>query len=120
MKAVPLLGCLLFILLTVKNIADYGKQWDLSGRYHMPTTLLAPNGETYRDGTPIDDVTKMCVDRGIEQEVWLVALGVILILSAIAVWRMRRSYRRQLEAVDVELRRIYRMPPVGGGGKWDS
>jgi hypothetical protein len=76
----------------------------------MPTTLLSPDGKTYRDGSPIDDFTLELVNRGIEQEAWLVAAAVLLVLFTVAASRMRRLYRMQKRAFENEFRRIHGMP----------
>ena len=116
MKLVDLLGWLVFGFFTVIFISNYGSHWDLSGRYHMPTTLLSPDGQTYRDGSPIDGVTLVLVNRGIEQEAWIVAAGVQLVLLVLLVRAMWRLPRMQLKAFDRELRRIYGMPHDGERG----
>jgi len=77
----------------------------------MPTTLLSPDGKTYRDGSPIDEITKMLVDRGIEQEFWLVAVGVILVGLTVVAFPKKRFQRKQETALDRELRRIYGVLP---------
>lgn len=109
MKVVPLLGWLIFGFATVNCISKYGNHWDLSGRYHMPTALLSPNGQTYRDGSPVEGVTLALVNRGIEQEAWLVAAGVMLVLLVLLVRAMRRLHRTTMAAFDRELRRIHGM-----------
>jgi hypothetical protein len=106
MKVVSLLGSLMVVALGVNWISKYGTQWDLSGRYCMPTTLLSPDGQTYRDGSPIDNFTKRLVDLGIEQEAWLVMAGVLLVLFTAAAFQRRRLHRMQMKAFDRELRRI--------------
>jgi len=108
---VPLLGWLIFGCVTVSCITKYGTQWDFSGRFRMPTTLLSPDGKTYRDGSPIDEITKMLVDRGIEQEFWLVAVGVILVGLTVVAFPKKRFQRKQETALDRELRRIYGVLP---------
>jgi len=67
MKVASWLGWLILGCLIVTFLGGYGKRWDLSGRYGMPTTLLSPDGQTYRDGSPIDGVTLAFAKRGIEQ-----------------------------------------------------
>jgi hypothetical protein len=106
-----LLGWVMMGCITVSCLSGYGRQWDLSGKYHLPTTLLAPNGKTYRDGSRIDDVTKALVDSGIEQEVELVLVVVILVFGMALQVRMRHSYRMQMKEIDRALRRNYGMPP---------
>jgi hypothetical protein len=114
MKIINCIGCLLFVGLTVNVITKYGKEWDLSGKYHMPTTLLSPDGQTYRDGSEVDPVTLALVNHGIEQEFWLVGIEVVLALVMVVVFQKQRSDRMRKEAVDAfnsELRRIRGMLP---------
>ena len=110
MKMVPWLGWLVFALATACFISGYGTHWDLSGRYGMPTTLFSPDGQSYRDGSPVDPVTLAIARQGIEQEARLVALGVLLVLFTVLAFQMRRFYRNQL-TFDRELRRIRGMRP---------
>lgn len=101
----------------------------------MPTTLLSPDGQTYRDGSEVDPVTLALVNHGIEQEFWLVGIEVVLALIIVAVFQKRRSDRKRREAVDAfgaELRRIRGMLPrdesdrgnggntVNRDGSWDE
>jgi len=103
------IACLVFVALGVNWLSKYGTQWDLSGRYCMPTTLLSPDGKTYRDGSPVDDITLALVHRDIEQEAWLAVTGVLLVLFSAVAFEMWRLYR--MEVRDREFRRIHGMPP---------
>ena len=76
MKIVPWLGWLLLAFLIVNFLAGYGTRWQL-GRYAMPKSLLAPDGK-HLDGSEPDDVTLALAQRGIEEESYLVALGILL------------------------------------------
>jgi len=110
MKLVPWLGWLVFGLSTLCCVATYGKHWDFSGRYRMPTALLSPDGNTYRDGTEVDPFTLALVHGGIEQEAWLVMVGVLLVLLTavpVQLWR----HRKHMKAFELELRRIRGMRP---------
>jgi hypothetical protein len=104
------IACLVFVALGVNWLSKYGSQWDLSGRYCMPTTLLSPDGHSYRDGSPADGFTLALVDRGIEQEAWLAAAVELPALFGALALRMRRLYRVQ-QALDRELRRIHGISP---------
>ncbi len=106
MKGAGLLGWLIFGVSTVYCVATYGKHWDLSGKYHMPTALLSPDGKTYRDGSEVDPVTLALVRQGIEQEAMLGAVGTLVALFAVWVVKTRRAQRRQREAFEHELRRM--------------
>jgi len=108
MRKIYYLACLVPVGLGVNLITEYGTQWDLSGKFHMPTTLLAPDGKHYPDGSEIDFVTLALVNRGIEQEAWLVAIGVLLVLFTALTRAVVRACRTQ-KAFDCELRRIREM-----------
>src|ERR1700726_3794073 len=96
MKLMPALGLVLFVGLVVNYLAGYGTRWQL-GRYAMPKTLLAADGKTHPDGSECDDVTLALVRRDIEEESYLVALGILLVLFTVAAFQMRRWYRMQME-----------------------
>jgi hypothetical protein len=104
MKPIPLLGWLVFGFCTLSWLSTYGRQWDFSGG--MPTTLLSPDGKTYRDGAPIDGLSLAIATSGHEQEASLVLMVVLLVLVAAAPFQIWRFVRLQQKAFERELRRI--------------
>jgi hypothetical protein len=104
MKPIPLLGWLVFGFCTLSWLSTYGRHWDLSGG--MPTTLLSPDGKTYRDGSPVDGFTLAMARSGNEQEAWLVMATVLLVLVAAVPFQIWRFVRLQQKVFERELRRI--------------
>jgi hypothetical protein len=110
-QILPWLGPLVFLGLVVNFACQYGQQWRF-GRYGMPSSLLSPDGRTYIDGkTEVDPVTLAMARSGKEEECYLGALLVLIILAALVVREMRGLYRMQMKEVDRELRRIHGLPP---------
>jgi hypothetical protein len=109
---VGVLGLLVIGIQTGSCIFLFGKHWDFSGRYHMPTSLLSPDGKSYRDGSEFDPVTYTFVKWGIEQEAWLVMVGVLLMLLIASILQDCRLHRMQRKAFERELGRIREMRHV--------
>jgi hypothetical protein len=90
------LGPVVFTLLFINFICQYGSRWEF-GRLAMPAVLLDASGTAYRDGTMIDPITLAIAQSGKEQEAWIVAVGVVmalLIWAAISIGRTHPDYQR--------------------------
>lgn len=86
------IGIGIFLLVTLRQVLTYGKEWRL-GRYGMPVSVLAADGRHYADGTEVDAVTLALVRSGWQEEVELLPTGVLLACLAHLV-RLRVRRRR--------------------------
>ena len=86
------IGIGIFLLVTLRQVLTYGKEWRL-GRYGMPVSVLAADGRHYADGTEVDAVTLALVRSGWQEEVELLPTGVLLTCLAHLV-RLRVRRRR--------------------------
>jgi hypothetical protein len=103
-------GGLVYLGLIVHYVARYGSWWEF-GRYGMPRSLVAADGVSHLDGTPIEAVTLSLVRSGREEEVYL-ACAAVIVAGLLYVFLLARSmYRRYMAAFDRELRCIYGLPP---------
>lgn len=87
----------LFLLLTLRQAAMYGREWDFGGDYGLPVIVLAADGRHYRDGSEIDDITLAIARSGHEEGLELLLMGVIVSAVAYVVWsrvRIRRAWKR--------------------------
>lgn len=94
-----IIGWALIVGVLVYNLAQHGAQWQF-GRYFMPKSLLAADGKTYLDGSPVDDITLRIVKSGCEEEMYLgmaAVIGLLLICLVVKMARLHRSSRRMEE-----------------------
>src|SRR5262245_10289705 len=54
----------------------HGERWEC-GRYWMPRLIVAENGYTYTDGTPIDPINMALMRADCQEEFELVLLGIL-------------------------------------------
>jgi len=79
----------LLLLMICYSAAGYGSRWTI-GRYGMPHSLLAFDGEHYADGTEICEINQTVIRMGLEEESYLAALVWVLFLFGL-VYAYARS-----------------------------
>ncbi len=67
----------LFLLLTVHQVATYGRDWQV-GKYGMPSSILAADGCHYGDGEEVDPITLALVRSGYLELAELLLTGVVV------------------------------------------
>lgn len=91
-KLCSLAGWAIFLVVLVGTAMQYGKRWDFGA--HGFNTLVAEDGEHYRDGTPIDNITLALHKSGHEGSIQLAMLGIIgALLAYIACMIFRTQHR---------------------------
>lgn len=88
---VGLAGWGLLLFCAISFATKYGRQWEL-GRYYMPRTIVAGDGYSYPDGTPIPLPILALVRADIEEETILVMAAVLCGLLLYLAWIVYRCY----------------------------
>lgn len=101
-------------MLVAHWVCNYGTHWTF-GRYWMPSTLLAPDGRTYRDGAEVDVMSLAIARSGFEPECYLAAATGLGLLVGTLVYKMKRLHSMQVAAFNRERRRIHDMRWAKGG-----
>jgi hypothetical protein len=91
-RLVSLAGWSIFLFVAVGTAFQYGKRWEVGPQGF--NTLVASDGEHYRDGTPIDQLTLALNKSGHEGSIQLAMLGVIGAGVAYVAWAAYRSSRQ--------------------------
>lgn len=86
-KLVSFFGFVLFISATVHVVLVYGEEWEFSPR-GIPVTALSPDGETYRNGRPVDPMIRQMHESGFDEKLMGVLLAVLLVVSAYVAIQM--------------------------------
>jgi hypothetical protein len=99
LKSVPsILGWVIFLAVIANNLRGYGQQWEF-GRYGMPSTLVAADGEHHLDGTPVPGVVLAIKNSGREEEAELAALAFVaaVLLWLVYGWRNERRGEQRIQ-----------------------
>ena len=118
MKIVIWLGWLLLAFVVVSFLAKYKSHWEF-GRYGMPRSLVAADGEHYLDGDDIDPISLGIARTGREEEGYLMAFCLILAGLCWAWYMSAKLHRLKKEAFDMdEIRELIR--EKSAQGHWDD
>lgn len=85
-------GWAIFAFVLVGTMRQYGVRWEVGPQGF--NTLVASDGEHYRDGTPIDQFTLAMHKSGHEGSIQLAMLGIIGAGFAYVAWAAYRSSRQ--------------------------
>ena len=76
------LGLGVFAVMAFHKVNTFEKQWKCGPKYHLPVSLVAPDGKHYADGELIDPISLSVIRTGHEEDWWfwtLVAVGAVLV-----------------------------------------
>lgn len=76
-KVAPAGGWIILFILLGNSALQYGNRWEF-GKYGMPQSLVAPDGQHYTDGSLIDPISRQLIALGIEQEAFLLLLAFMI------------------------------------------
>ena len=82
---------LVLICQSVNGVHTFGRQWTW-GKYGMPRSVVAANGNTFADGTPINPIAKIIIQQG-EEDIYLIMLIGIAALFAMWIQVVRTSVK---------------------------
>ncbi len=100
---VPVLFLSLFVSRAFGAIDSYGSRWEL-GRFGMPRAMVSSDGQTFADGTPVDPMSGILIRSGLEEEVELAFMIVLLIVLCLLALEVRRgnALRKRLAEINAK------------------